>query len=325
MAETDVLRRFNRAWSQRVGLLEDSDLGQGRSLGASRLLFEMGTDGAGVLELRRRLGLDSGYVSRLLRGLEDEGLVDVRPDPRDARRRVVVPTAEGRRAIDRLERRSQERALALVEPLGQSQRRRLTEALVTAERLIRAAGCEIVVVGAGSVEALAAVRKYAAELAVRFPDGFEAGDLAAEASAMDPPHGRFLVARVEGAVAACGGVRRLTPTRAEIKRMWVDDTWRGCGLGGRMLAALEDAAYDLGYREVYLDTNGTLTEAIALYQHAGYRHIERYNDNPYAQAWFAKRLTIRNGPGAAPDRGSGWQARSRSRNARSQGPSAPGR
>jgi ribosomal protein S18 acetylase RimI-like enzyme len=73
--------------------------------------------------------------------------------------------------------------------------------------------------------------------------------------------------------------------------MWVDDAWRGCGLGRRMLTALEEAARDLGYREVRLDTNATLVEAIAMYEHAGYRRIERYNDNPYAQAWFAKRLT----------------------------------
>ena len=85
-----MLRRFNRAWSQRVGLLDESYLGQGRSLGASRLLFEMGPEGAGVLDLRRRLGLDSGYLSRLLRGLEEERLVDVRRDPADQRRRVVV-------------------------------------------------------------------------------------------------------------------------------------------------------------------------------------------------------------------------------------------
>src|SRR5689334_10973137 len=127
MAETEVLRRFNRAWSQRVGLLEDSYLGQGRSLGASRLLFEIGRDGAGVLELRRRLGLDSGYLSRLLRGLEGDGLVAVRPDPSDQRRRRVAPTAKGRRAIDRLEDRSEARAASLVAPLGDSQRRRLTD------------------------------------------------------------------------------------------------------------------------------------------------------------------------------------------------------
>ncbi len=181
MSETEVLRRFNRAWSQRVGLLEESYLGQGRRLGASRLLFEIGRDGAGVLELRRRLGLDSGYLSRLLRGLEEERLVDVRPDADDARRRLVVPTAKGRRAIERLDQRSEERARALVEPLGPSQRRRLEEALATAERLIRAATCEIAVVDVASREALDAVGRYVAELAERFPTGFDPGDVAADA------------------------------------------------------------------------------------------------------------------------------------------------
>jgi DNA-binding MarR family transcriptional regulator/GNAT superfamily N-acetyltransferase len=273
--------------------LEESYLGQGRTLGASRLLFEMGREGAGVLELRRRLGLDSGYLSRLLRGLEEERLVDVRPDPGDARRRVVVPTAKGRRAVERLEQRSEERAVALIEPLGDSQRRRLADALATAERLVRAATCQLEVVDAGSPEALDAVDRYATELAKRFPTGFDPGDIAEDAPSMNAPDGTFLVGRIDGALAACGGVRRLTRTRAEIKRMWVDGAWRGCGLGGRMLAALESAARDLGYREVYLDTNPTLTEAIEMYDRAGYRRIERYNNNPYAGAWFAKRLPIR--------------------------------
>jgi len=293
MGETEVLRRFNRAWSQRVGLLEETYLGQGRTLGASRLLFEIGGEGAGVLELRRRLGLDSGYLSRLLRGLEEERLVAVHHDLGDARRRVVVPTAKGRRAIDRLEQRSEERAVALVAPLGDSQRRRLAAALATAERLVRAATCSFEVVDAGSREALVAVDRYVAELAERFPAGFDPGDTAAEAPDMNAPEGRFLVGRVDGEIVTCGDVRRLTPARAEIKRMWVDGAWRGCGLGARMLGALEDAARDLGYREVHLDTNATLTEAIGMYDDAGYQRIERYNDNPYAEAFFAKRLSPR--------------------------------
>jgi len=292
--ETAVLRRFNRAWSQRVGLLEESYLGQGRSLGASRLLFEIGRDGAGVLELRRRLGLDSGYLSRLLRGLEEERLVDVRPDPTDQRRRVVVPTGKGRRAIERLERRSEERVPALVEPLGRSQRRRLHEALATADRLIRAATCEIEVVDISSDEARRAVHSYFAEIDERFDGGFDpAVGATTDDEAMAPPDGAFLVARVDGAVVACGGVQRQASTIAEVKRMWVDPEWRGCGLGVRLLAALEAEALRLGYREVCLDTNGTLTEAIAMYDAAGYRRISRYNDNPYAQAWFAKRLSRR--------------------------------
>jgi len=289
--DTRILRSFNRAWSQRVGVMEESFLGTGRSFGASRLLFEIGTSGAGVLELRRRLALDSGYLSRLLRGLEDDGLVDVRPDPADKRRRLVVPTAAGRRAIDRLEDRSEERAAHLVGPLGPSQRRRLSEALATAERLIRAATVVVDPVDVSSAEAVAAVRRYFAELDERFPDGFDPGDAATtDMAGMTPPHGSFLVGRVDGTVVACGGVQPHTRAIAEIKRMWVDRAWRGCGLGARMLVALEDEARRLGYREVYLDTNSTLVEAISMYERSGYRGIERYNDNPYARRWFAKRL-----------------------------------
>ncbi|HET8663843.1 MAG TPA: helix-turn-helix domain-containing GNAT family N-acetyltransferase [Nocardioides sp.] len=294
MTETEVLRRFNRAWSQRVGLLEESYLGQGRSLGASRLLFEMGPDGAGVLELRRRLGLDSGYLSRLLRGLEEERLVDVRPDPADQRRRVVVPTTKGRRAIARLDDRSEERARALVEPLGESPRRRLAEALATADRLIRSATCVVESVDVASDEAVCAVRRYFDELDQRFPSGFDPGEATtADLEEMRPPAGDFLVLRAEADVVGCGGLRRHARTIGEIKRMWVDPEWRGCGLAGRLLSALEDRAAELGYRQVYLDTNATLVEAIAMYEGAGYRRIERYNDNPYAQAWFAKRLNPR--------------------------------
>jgi DNA-binding MarR family transcriptional regulator len=205
----DTLRRFNRAWSQRVGALEDSFLGTGRSLGASRLLFEMGVEGAGVLELRRRLGLDSGYLSRLLRGLTDEGLVEVRPDPADQRRRVVVPTPSGRRAIARLDDRSERRALDLVGPLGPTQRRRLVEALGTAGRLIRAATVTFDEVPAGSPDAVGAVRRYFAELDERFTGGFDPGDAAtSDVAVMSPPDGGFLVGRSAGYLKACGGVKR---------------------------------------------------------------------------------------------------------------------
>jgi GNAT superfamily N-acetyltransferase len=78
-----------------------------------------------------------------------------------------------------------------------------------------------------------------------------------------------------------------------VKRMWVDPEWRGCGLATRLLDALESRALELGYREVYLDTNSSLEEAITMYERAGYRNIERYNDNPYAHRWFAKRLSLR--------------------------------
>ena len=103
--------------------------------------------------------------------------------------------------------------------------------------------------------------------------------------------GAFVLATSEGEPVACGGVRHLREGTGEIKRMWVHPGWRGAGLGSRLLRELEDVCRSLGHTVVRLDTNRTLVEAISMYERSGYRHIERYNENPYAQAFFEKELT----------------------------------
>jgi DNA-binding MarR family transcriptional regulator/N-acetylglutamate synthase-like GNAT family acetyltransferase len=295
-----VLRAFNRSHTRRIGALDDSFLQSGRPLALARLLFEIGHDGVSVLELRRRLGLDSGYLSRMLRELEHDGLVVVTPDPDDGRRRIVELTAPGRIAWSDLDRRSDEFTRSLLHPLTDRQRTDLDTALRTADRLLRAADIRFEVVDPRSPGALSSMNAYFAELTMRFPDGFESGDtLRADAPAMRAPTGAFVVARSDDRTVACGGILRHADDTAEIKRMWVDLEWRGLGLGRRMLARLEEEIARLGYTRIVLDTNGTLTEAIAMYERAGYRSIERYNTNPYATRWFAKNLDPRrDGPSA---------------------------
>lgn len=288
---TATLRRFNRTYTQRVGALDDSFLGLGWPLGASRLIFEIGESATTVRELRERLDLDSGYLSRLLRRLTRGGVVDVHPDPADRRRRLVTLTAEGRTVRRELDRRSEERAATLIAPLTDRQRDRLTDALATADLLVRAATVRLRAVAPSDPMAVEAVSRYFAELDRRFPNGFDPGDATeSDTAAMSPPAGVFVVATSDGEPVACGGVQALDAHTGEIKRMWVHPGWRGAGLGSRMLAHLEDRARDLGHRRIHLDTNGSLVEAIAMYDKAGYEPVERYNDNPYAQAWFAKDL-----------------------------------
>jgi DNA-binding MarR family transcriptional regulator/GNAT superfamily N-acetyltransferase len=289
MSETEVLRRFNRTYTQRIGALDESFLGLGLPLGAARLVFEIGEAGAGVRDLRTRLGLDSGHLARLLRRLEGDGLVLVAPDPGDRRRRTVRLTPKGRSLLRRLDDRSEQLAERLIAPLTGRQRQRLTEALATADLLVRAATVDLRRVHPAEPAAAAALQHYFAELDERFPDGFEPG--AATDEAMAPGAGAFVVATSDGEPVACGGVQAIGPSTAEIKRMWVHPAWRGAGLGARLLRHLEQVATELGHAEVRLDTNGTLVEAIAMYDRAGYHRIERYNDNPYAQAFFAKELT----------------------------------
>src|SRR5438045_9795162 len=102
------VRRFNRIVTQRVGALDDHFLGRERPLGEARLLWEIGPDGCEVRLLRSRLGLDSGYLSRLLRSLQSTGLITVARDTGDGRIRVARLTAAGGRERAALDRRSDE-------------------------------------------------------------------------------------------------------------------------------------------------------------------------------------------------------------------------
>jgi DNA-binding MarR family transcriptional regulator/GNAT superfamily N-acetyltransferase len=287
----EVLRSFHRSYAQRIGVLDDSFLGSGRVVGQARVLFEIGLGHTSVLGLRRRLGLDSGYLSRILSDLEADGVLSLVPAPGDARRRIAELTDAGRQEWATLDRRSDELAERLLRPLTPRQHLELAEALQTADRLFRAATVRFEVVDPRSAEALASMSAYFDELDRRFVDGFDPGDtLVADAPGMRAPTGGFVVAWSDEDPVASGGVVRVDDRTGEIKRMWVHSAWRGVGLGRRMLSELEQLVAARGYRRVVLDTNAVLTEAITMYERAGYRPIERYNDNPYAMRWFEKRL-----------------------------------
>jgi DNA-binding MarR family transcriptional regulator/predicted GNAT family N-acyltransferase len=291
-AATETLRRFNRAYTQRIGVLDESYLGTGRALGPSRLLFEVTTDGSRVADLRRRLGLDSGYLSRLLRQLEGDGLIEVAPDRTDRRQRIVTLTTTGRRTRQELDERSQHVAARLVAPLSPRLRSELAAALATADRILRAATVRFDAVDPRSPEAQLAIAAYFSELDRRFDEGFDpgAGGADHDAHMLAAPNGTFLVVTNDENVVGCGGVQCVDERTAEIKRMWIHSDWRGLGLGTRLVERLEIEAAELERQRVVLDTNESLTEAVAMYTRAGYRAIERYNTNPYAHHWFEKSL-----------------------------------
>ncbi|GAB10596.1 putative acetyltransferase [Gordonia araii NBRC 100433] len=153
----------------------------------------------------------------------------------------------------------------------------------------RAAGVEFEDVDPADAAARRAIELYFAELNDRFPDGFDAGD-PADGDAFRPPSGRFVLARNDGEPICCGCLQTIADGVGEIKRMWVRDGWRGAGLGSRVLRELERRAGEMELSVVRLDTHVSLVEAVAMYERAGYRRVDRYNDNPYAGLFFEKRL-----------------------------------
>ncbi|MFF7199591.1 GNAT family N-acetyltransferase [Streptomyces sp. NPDC008141] len=290
-AQIGQVRRFNRTVTERVGALQDHYLGRDRPIGEARLLWEIDDRGQDVRRLRERLGLDSGYVSRLLRSLEAAGLVTVEPQPRDRRVRTVRLTDAGRAERAVLDGRSDELAGSMLEPLSPAQRGRLVAAMAEVDRLLTAATVALDAVDPDSPDARACLRSYFTELQERFDNGFDpARSLLPDAGELRPPHGLFLVARMQGEPIGCAGLKLPAGAPAEIKRMWVAPRARGLGLGRRFLAELEARAVRQGCGVLRLDTNKALDAAIGLYHSAGFEEVPAFNDEPYAHHWFEKRI-----------------------------------
>jgi DNA-binding MarR family transcriptional regulator/GNAT superfamily N-acetyltransferase len=291
MDEVARVRSFNRTVTQRVGALQDAYLGRDRPLGASRVLWEIGDEGADVRALRARLELDSGYLSRLLRSLEREGLVVVGPDREDKRVRSVRLTARGRTERKLLDRRSDELAASLLAPLRLSDREHLVEAIEVVERLLTAGMVEVGIEDPRTPAARFCLQSYFDELDARFDTGFDPGQsIPAGAEELTEPAGLLLVARLRSEPVGCGALKLHADAPAEIKRMWVAPEARGLGIGRRILHELEDHARARGVEIVHLETNRTLREASSLYRSAGYSEVAAFNDEPYAHHWFEKRL-----------------------------------
>ena len=283
------VRRFNRAVTSEVGALDTSFLGRGRPLGAARVLNAIGHGRSDVAELRDYLALDSGLMSRLLRSLEEEGLVTTKPHPDDARRRIAKLTSAGRREFEAYEMLSNAQAESMLARHGQP------EALLAAMDMVAAALARsritIEQVDPRGEQARYCLGEYYGELARRFERGFGVA-LSRDPDAKDmmPPRGAFFIALSDGLPLGCIGLKGTGGAIAEIKRLWVAPAARGLGLGRRLMDAAEGAARSLSIGILRLDTNSALPEAKQLYRKTGWTEIERFNDDPYPDLFFEKHL-----------------------------------
>jgi len=286
-----TVRRFNRRVTQRIGVLDDGYLDRGRSLAASRILYEVGEAGEDVRSLRSRLGLDSGYLSRLLRSLEQEGLATVAPDADDGRVRLVRRTPAGQAEFELMEGLSDAKAWSLLDPLTEGQRTQLLAAMADVERLLTAGLVELTVEDPHSEDATACLQAYFTEIDERFETGFDFDSAEPfDVGDMVEPEGLLLLARVDGDAIGCGALHFFPDGVADVKRMWVSPKARGLGLGKRLLAELEAEARAHGVTLLRLETNRSLVEAIGMYHSSGFAEVDPFNDEVHAHHWFAKPL-----------------------------------
>lgn len=283
------IRRFNRAVTTEVGALDTSFLGRGRPLGAARVLNAIGHGMGDVGALRDYLDLDSGLVSRLLRKLETEGMIQTVPHPDDARRRVAQLTPAGQAEFAAYETLSNDRARALLA------RHPRPQALLDAMDVIASAlGQDRILLtetDPRGPDAARCLRAYYGELARRFDQGFDVNlSRDPEATDMLRPRGVFLVALSDGLPVGCVGLKGTGAPTAEIKRLWVSPAARGLKLATRLMTRAEDIARELGIDRLRLDTNSALPEAAALYRNTGWTEIPRFNDDPYPDLFFEKWL-----------------------------------
>ena len=278
-----AVRAFNRFYTRRINVLEEAYLGGGFTLGESRVLYELGqTDGLTAKRLGEMLGLDGGYLSRILRRFEETGLAERRADPFDRRSWTLHLTPSGREAFIRVNARSEAEAGKLVASLDADHRKRLTTAMRSVRELLGAEGprsapqTTIRAHRAGDMGwiVLRHAELYAEER--NWGPLFEAlvADVCAEfVRNFDPGRERCWIAEQGGERLGCVFLKNGEGGTAKLRMLLVEPSARGLGLGRRLVAECIGFARASGYREVTLWTQSTLTAARRLYTEAGFELV----------------------------------------------------
>lgn len=290
-AHIAAVRAFNRFYTRRIGVLEEGLSRTEFSLSEARLLWEFANAGAplSATELARELQLDLGYLSRLLKGLRERGLIKARANPADARQSLLTLTAAGRRAFAPLDQGSQAQTSKMLARLNAPQQQRLLRALgrvqamlgdeapgETQLRPLQSGDLGWVIGRHGALYAQdygwdlrfeALVAQIAAQFIERFDPSREAGWIAVrgEGAGAERLGCVFLVqARDDVSGAPLEGV-------AQLRMLLVEPAARGLGLGKQLVTCCEDFARQAGYRRIRLWTNSLLSAARGIYAAQGYR------------------------------------------------------
>lgn len=284
-----AVRRFNRFYTRSIGLIGGSYLNVGLSLPEGRVLYELGSRKRTVAsELVRDLGLDAGYLSRILASFEKRGLMRKTPSADDRRSHVLELTAAGKKAFATIDERSSTEVGALIAPLDGPAQTRLVGAMGAIENLLgaNAASGEPYVLRAHRPGDIGwVIERHGAIYAHEYgwDERFEA--LVAEVAAQfirtfDPARERCWIAERDGMRAGCVFLVKQSDEVAKLRLLIVEPSGRGQGLGRRLVDECIRFAGKAGYRKLTLWTQRNLTAARRIYKAAGFRrvHSEPYHD-----------------------------------------------
>jgi DNA-binding MarR family transcriptional regulator/GNAT superfamily N-acetyltransferase len=312
----EAVRRFNRLYTRRIGVLREGLLGSPFSLTEVRVLYELAhREGLTATDLARELGLDAGYLSRLLRGFQRRGFLARRAAPEDRRRSVLTLRPAGRRALVPLEERSRSEAAALLAPLAPADQALLQEALATVERLLGGTEAplrdpaEVVLRDLRPGDAGWIAHRHGVLYAREW--GYDHRFEAVVARIMsdfvlhfDPTGERCWIAEWRGSVVGSVLLVRRSRTVAKLRVLLVEPDARGLGVGRRLVAECVRFAREAGYRKITLWTHQSLRAARHLYEEAGFRCVGAARGHSFGQDLVDEtwELDLAPPPGAAARR-----------------------
>jgi DNA-binding MarR family transcriptional regulator/N-acetylglutamate synthase-like GNAT family acetyltransferase len=277
-----VVRRFNRLWTHRIGVLQEGFLESEFSLTEVRVLYELAQrQETTASELGEELGLDAGYLSRILRGFEKGGLIDKSPSEADGRRKLLRITERGREVFAPLDERSRACIGAMLGGMSIEEQERLVGAMRTIERLLSARSEPEVPYllrphWAGDMGWV--VHRHGVLYAREYgwDERFEA--LVAEIVAKfiqhyDPKLERCWIAERDGEIVGSVFIVKQSEEIAKLRLLLVEPKARGLGIGSRLVEACIRFARQIGYQKITLWTNDVLHTARRIYERVGFRLV----------------------------------------------------
>lgn len=278
--QTEAVRSFNRFYTRQIGVLDEGLLASPFTLTQARVLFELGTrDTITATEIGELLGLDAGYLSRMMQGFMAQGLVTRQPSKEDGRQWLLSLTKEGRKAFGELDRASHQLTADHLSRLSEPGRHRLLASMQEVQRLLSPAndGSKVVIRTHGIGDIGWAIERHGRLYADEFNWNIEFEALVATlfaqfATKHDPDKERMWVAEVDGERVGCVFVVRNAedPTVAQLRCLLVDPKARGLGIGKRLVDECVAFAKSAGYVKMILWTNDLLVSARRIYQAAGF-------------------------------------------------------